>query len=341
MPPDIRARRSATSSDRVGEARLTAIVVLATLGALAALGVIAATRDGGAGASDPPSTTSSVAEPEGLSGVAALSRPAAQASEETLPDLVGREQQRKRVCPIEAESLRSGDTGDDVLCLQRALVKAGALEGEPTGTFDDATFRAVRQIQEERDLFVDGVAGRETALSLDIWPDEKSFVVRTPKPPEGATDLLGFPLSSVASAGKDAPPLPPESGVGTGKRVVYSRKMQRVWAVDDDERIVRSWLVSGSQYENEVPGVHEIYSRSEVSTAWNGRAFLPLMIRWYETDIGHLGFHAIPIKRSDGSRYQTEDELGTRLSGGCQRQAELDAQFLWNFAPVGTTVVVL
>jgi hypothetical protein len=145
----------------------------------------------------------------------------------------------------------------------------------------------------------------------------------------------------VASAGKDAPPLPPDSGIGTGKRIVYSRKMQRVWAVDGDERIVRSWLVSGSQYENEVPGVHKIYSRSERSTAWNGRAWLPLMIRWYQTDIGHLGFHSIPIHRSDGSKYQTEEELGTRLSGGCQRQAERDAQFLWSFAPVGTTVVVL
>jgi peptidoglycan hydrolase-like protein with peptidoglycan-binding domain len=274
--------------------------------------------------------------------MAALARPAAETTQDSLPDLVGEEQKaRKKVCPVEPESLRQGDTGDDVICLQRALVKAGALEAEPSGTFDGATLQAVSQIQEERDLFVDGVVGRETALSLDIWPDEKSFVVRTPKPAEGATDLLGFALSSVASAGKNAPPLPPDSGIGTGKRVVYSRKMQRVWAVDDDERIVRSWLVSGSQYENEVPGVHTIYSRSEQSTAWNGRAFLPLMIRWYQTDIGHLGFHAIPIRRSDGSRYQTEEELGTRLSGGCQRQADLDAQFLWNFAPVGTTVVVV
>jgi peptidoglycan hydrolase-like protein with peptidoglycan-binding domain len=341
MPPNIRAKRSAGSNDRVGEARLTAVVVLATVAALATLGVVAIARDDGAGASDSPSTTAS----EGLSGVAALARSAVADTEDTdktLPDLVGAEQKpRRKVCPVEPETLRAGDSGDDVICLQRALVKAGALDGEPSGTFDDATFQAVRQIQEERDLFVDGVAGRETALSLKIWPDEKSFVVRTPKPPEGATDLLGVPLSSVASAGKDAPPLPPDNGVGMGKRVVYSRKMQRVWAVDDDERIVRSWLVSGSQYENEVPGIHEIYSRSETSTAWNGRAFLPLMIRWYETDIGHLGFHAIPIRRSDGTRYQTEEELGTRLSGGCQRQAELDAQFLWSFAPVGTTVVVL
>lgn len=311
---------------------MTVVVVLVTVAALVGLGVAAAVRDGGTGAAE-----SAAGSADSMIRAVSLTPPAEQ--DEALPDLVGAERPRRKVCPIEPESLRPGDSGDDVTCLQRALVSAGALEGDVTGSYDDATFQAVQSIQEDRDLFVDGVVGRETALSLDIWPEEKSFVVRTPEPPEGAEDLLGFPLSSVASAGKDAPPLPPNTG--SGKRVVYSREGQRVWAVDDDGRIVRSWLVSGSQYENEVPGFHTIYSRSEVSTAWNGRAWLPLMIRWYETDIGHLGFHAIPLHREDNSPYQTEDELGTRLSGGCQRQAPLDAQFLWSFAPVGTTVVVV
>jgi lipoprotein-anchoring transpeptidase ErfK/SrfK len=37
----------------------------------------------------------------------------------------------------------------------------------------------------------------------------------------------------------------------------------------------------------------------------------------------------------------TEDDLGQRLSGGCQRQANADAQFMWAFADIGTKVVVL
>jgi hypothetical protein len=152
-------------------------------------------------------------------------------------------------------------------------------------------------------------------------------------------DSWGYALSSVASTGDGAPPVPANSG--SGRRIVYERAGQRVWAIDKDENIIRSWLVSGSQYSNEVPGTHQVYSKSEVSTAWNGKAFLPLMVRWYQTDIGHLGFHAIPIKRSDNSPYQTEAELGTRLSGGCQRQANRDAQFMWAFAEIGTTVVVL
>jgi lipoprotein-anchoring transpeptidase ErfK/SrfK len=78
-----------------------------------------------------------------------------------------------------------------------------------------------------------------------------------------------------------------------------------------------------------------------VSTAWNGKAKLPLMVRYLKTDIGNIGFHGIPVHVSDGSPYQTEAELGQRLSGGCQRQANPDARFLWDFADIGTTVVVI
>ena len=242
-------------------------------------------------------------------------------------------------CVIEATRLALDDSGADVRCLQLGLTNAGYLDSAPTGQFDQATYAAVRRLQEERQLFVDGVVGRETAMSVGVWPDEQQLVVRTPPPPPGAVDLMGFELSSVATAGADAPPLPPDSGAG--RRVVYERAGQRVWAVDDDGQIIRSWLVSGSKYGNEQPGFHEVYSRSEMSSAWNFQAHLPLMIRYQETDIGHIGFHAIPLHVSDGSPYQTDAELGTRLSGGCQRQANLDAAFLWNFAQVGTTVVVI
>ena len=117
---------------------------------------------------------------------------------------------------------------------------------------------------------------------------------------------------------------------GSGYRVVYDRAGQRVWAVDENERIIRSWLVSGSTYGNELPGTHEVYSRSEMSTAWNGKAYLPNMIRWLKTERGAIGFHGIPTKVSTGEVYQTTDELGTRLSGGCQRQHNLDASCLWD-----------
>ena len=225
-------------------------------------------------------------------------------------DLIGEDPASSEPCTIPMKALRPGTSGKNVLCLQQALVKNNYLE-KVTGTYDVATQVAVTALQTKKDLFVDGIAGRETALALGIWPDENLLVVRTPPPAQGAKDSLGFLLSSVASTGASAPALPANSG--SGRRLVFERAGQRVWAVDKNNEIIRSWLVSGSKYNNETPGTHQVYSRSEITTAWNGRAFLKKMVRWLKTAIGAIGFHQIPVHRSDNTVYQTEAELGTRL----------------------------
>ncbi len=258
---------------------------------------------------------------------------------DTAGDLDGGADTTGDACTITVRELRVGDANESVSCLQQALVANGYYTGAVNGTFDQGTFAAVEAMQTAKDLFVDGVVGRETAISLGIWPDEASLVVHTPPPPDGAVDLWGYTLSYVATSGPDAPPLP--EGSGSGYRLVYDRAGQRVWAVDGNEKVIRSWLVSGSKYNNELPGTHYVYSKSEQSTAWNGKAILPLMVRYLKTRIGNIGFHGIPRHVEDGSRYQADSELGTRLSGGCQRQADLDAAFVWDFADIGTKVVVI
>ncbi len=257
--------------------------------------------------SRPADATESTVSAATSSDAAAATDPAGSTpTSEALPDLdvvddatsaelSSAEQSSGGACTMTVLSLRHGEAGESVSCLQGALAAAGYFTGTVSGQFDQATYDAVKKVQEERNLYVDGVVGRETALSLEIWPEEESLVTRTPAPAPGAVDAWGYPLSSVASTGDGAPPVPANSG--SGRRVVYERAGQRVWAIDKDENIIRSWLVSGSQYSNEVPGTHQVYSKSEVSTAWNGKAFLPLMVRWYQTDIGHLGFHAIPMHR--------------------------------------------
>ena len=245
-------------------------------------------------------------------------------------------------CTLTKAPIALGATGDDVRCIQKALKVNNHYDGEPSGTFDDATDRAVQRWQKTKSLFVDGMVGKQTAESLGIWSGKLSMVVRTPRPPKGAKDLTGFPLSSVASAGADAPPLPPRSG--SGRRLVYSRAQQRVWAVSDDGRILRSWLVSGSNVGKDTPGTYRVYSRSTFTRTKNGNASMKLMVRFLPTKRGSIGFHDLPIhlKGPDKGRpYQTEAELGTKLSGGCVRQARTDAEFTWKWAQLGTKVVVL
>jgi len=323
--------------------------LMATVGGvavLAALAVVVAGNDRGDGSLATAGAPTSTAPPAAPAGAEPATASAGTATGPSVqPGIAPAVAERPSVdlegCMLDVVEIGVGDSGDSVECTQKALYANSYYDGEFTGTFDEVTKAAVERAQLERGLFVDGVVGAKTATSLGIWPGDESFVMRTPKPAPGAEDLWGMALSPVASAGDDAPPMPPDTGQGTGYRIVYSRAHQRVWAVNDAEQVVRSYLVSGSQYHNELPGRHEVYSRSEMTTAWNGAADLPLMVRWLDTERGAIGFHAIPNHRDTGQPYQTVDELGNKLSGGCQRQHLLDAQFMWAFGEVGTPVYVV
>ena len=135
----------------------------------------------------------------------------------------------------------------------------------------------------------------------------------------------------------DAPPLPPDSG--TGRRVVYCNSCQRVWLVEGNEIVVRSYQVSG---RSGVPsaGTYRVFSKSRHSTDASGRLRLDYMTRFAHGQTLAIGFHGIPIDMRTGQPVQSNEDLGEYRSAGCVRQAHEDAAFLWDWAPVGTTVVV-
>lgn len=131
--------------------------------------------------------------------------------------------------------------------------------------------------------------------------------------------------------------LPPDSG--SGRRVVFSEGLQRVWMIGADDEVERTYPVSGSIYDNLFPGTYEVYSRSRYAVGIDDSGTMEYFVRFTKgTNGGAIGFHTIPI--DDGARVQTIGELGTPLSHGCIRQATSDAVAMWEFAPIGTTVVV-
>lgn len=73
-------------------------------------------------------------------------------------------------CALSGTPIRLGDAGPDVECLQQALRASGFLVGEATGDFDAATDLAVRALQTQQGLEVDGIVGQITASALGIWP---------------------------------------------------------------------------------------------------------------------------------------------------------------------------
>ena len=133
-----------------------------------------------------------------------------------------------------------------------------------------------------------------------------------------------------------APALPAESG--TGRRVVFSESEQRVWLVAAGDRVRRTYLVSGSVYDNLDPGTYAVYSRSEQAWGIDDSGSMRYFVRFTQGESAAIGFHDIPV--DDGSPVQTAADLGTPQSHGCIRQRRPDAIALWRFAPLGTTVVV-
>ncbi len=151
------------------------------------------------------------------------------------------------------------------------------------------------------------------------------------------TKVPGTPPEDVKPSAPEA--LPAESG--SGKRVVYAIGAQQVWLVDEANEVARTYKVSGSRYDQLDAGVYEVFSTSRHATSWHGTETMEYMVRFHHGARSNIGFHDIPVNTSSGTDVQTLSELGTPLSDGCVRQDVVDAAALWEFAPVGTPVVVV
>jgi hypothetical protein len=139
-----------------------------------------------------------------------------------------------------------------------------------------------------------------------------------------------------AVTGSTSTALPADSG--TGKRVVFDIADQRVWLVSADDQVARSYPVSGSVTDNLRPGTYSVYSTSRWATGVDDSGVMQYFVRFTRGVRAAIGFHSVPTK--DGRLLQTRAQLGTPQSHGCIRQWLPDAKALWDFAPVGTKVVV-
>jgi hypothetical protein len=146
-----------------------------------------------------------------------------------------------------------------------------------------------------------------------------------------------FPDRPSATA-TQAPDTALPDGTGAGKRIVFDISDQRVWLVDPGDQVRRTYLVSGSLTDNLRPGTYAVYSRSRWAVGVDDSGVMQYFVRFTRGDNAAIGFHSIPTK--DGRVLQTRAQLGSPQSHGCIRQALPDAIRLWNFAPVGTKVVV-
>jgi hypothetical protein len=173
--------------------------------------------------------------------------------------------------------------------------------------------------------------GEQATLATQHFPDAARSVA--PSSSGDQADSAGTPDGSDGSDGEALP-----ADTGWGKRIVFDISDQRVWLVDPGDEVRRTYLVSGSLTDNLRPGSYAVYSRSRWAVGVDDSGTMQYFVRFTRGDNAAIGFHSIPTK--DGHLLQTRAQLGTPQSHGCIRQALPDAIRLWNFAPVGTKVVV-
>jgi hypothetical protein len=165
--------------------------------------------------------------------------------------------------------------------------------------------------------------------------------------------VIEIPAAATPSRGTQAqvtetmppPPKPPDwlpDNSGEGRRIVYAKRAQRVWLVEADGTVSKTHRVSGRLTWNQpTPGTYSVFSRSSFTCNIKNPAICwRFMVRFTKGPEGdNIGFHEIP--NNNGRPVQSVAQLGTPLSGGCVRQATPDAIVVWDWAPVGTKVVVL
>ncbi|MGO4255467.1 L,D-transpeptidase [Marmoricola sp. RAF53] len=179
-------------------------------------------------------------------------------------------------------------------------------------------------------------APQAAGAASDLTAAQKSVTAPTPtSTPTPTPTPTPMPTDTARTAASTSLP----AGSGSGRRVVFSEEAQRVWLVDAEDRVVSTYLVSGSVTDNLHPGSYAVYSRSRWAVGVDDSGVMQYFVRFTRGDNAAIGFHSIPSK--GGVPLQTEAQLGTPQSHGCIRQKLADAQRLWDFADVGTDVVVV
>jgi lipoprotein-anchoring transpeptidase ErfK/SrfK len=226
-----------------------------------------------------------------------------------------------RATPVRPRYGRLGALGASLAVT--AIAVLGSLGALPFSEGDGA---AAQQQAEQAAASIGDAVVPSGAVTPSVTPSATST-------PDQSASADGVEASSDPS--RDVT-LPADSG--SGKRVVFSEDRQRVWLVDEDEKVERTYLVSGSVYDNLDPGSYQVYSRSEQAQGIDDSGTMKYFVRFTQGDHAAIGFHDIPV--DEGKPVQTVAQLGTPQSHGCIRQQEADAVALWKFAPIGTDVVV-
>ncbi|MEV7388484.1 MULTISPECIES: hypothetical protein [unclassified Streptomyces] len=149
-----------------------------------------------------------------------------------------------------------------------------------------------------------------------------------------ASGMPGAPGASASKAPRDhRHPTALPGASGTGERVVYSVDDDRVWLVNERNRVERTFKVKPGTLDPAL-GAYWVTSRAKAVTGTDG---LPIehVVRFTTTKDGMaIGFSAATANAA------TEPPDPTVPTGGI-RETRRDGDATWKFATIGVKVIVI
>ena len=149
---------------------------------------------------------------------------------------------------------------------------------------------------------------------------------------------IGETTTTTTTVLVEVAPVPVRSG--TGRRIVYANRQQRVWVINEQNEVIRTFLVSG-MLGQPGKGTFRVFSKSPTSYSpeFAGVTFRFMTRFAIGRNGGNIGFHEIPVRNK--KPMQTVEELGAFKGSGCLRSSTQDAIFIYQWAKIGTKVVVV
>ncbi|MBI3572881.1 MAG: L,D-transpeptidase family protein [Candidatus Kerfeldbacteria bacterium] len=132
----------------------------------------------------------------------------------------------------------------------------------------------------------------------------------------------------------------PTSPAANGKRIEVSLSKQELRLFENGQ-LLSVHRVSTGKWSAPTP-IGSFQTRNKIPVAYS-RAYGLYMEWWMAiTPDGKVGLHALPFwkLKNGGKLYEGAAHIGTPVSHGCIRQTLADAKALFDWAPIGTPVVV-
>lgn len=205
--------------------------------------------------------------------------------------------------------VRSGDSGEEVLRVQRRLASLGYLYSGTDGSFGGNTERALRYFQYRNGIPQSGIADEATQTILYSADVNKS-------------DDYVFPYKLIVD-------------VSDQRVYVYE------WTGTDYSDLIKTMKCStGTRSNPTLIGTFQAYG--PLSDEWYYFKKFDCYAKWAFGIVGGYLFHSVIYSSPSNSslRRGTVSQLGHRASHGCVRLSVDDASWIYHNCPYGITVIV-